>query len=417
MKRISLFCLGLALSANAVQAAYNVVDRYTIVEDKLKTQEMMRELGHDFLIDINVTANKNLPDVIDDADNVSGNTTQEKIDSATVFLRKYENTEQTLNAKINLGIPIFSFTAWGTEIEPNLRIGYNLGTTMGIRAETLSIDTILDFVGDDVPANIKNAVRDNFGSMSAGDDIIAVTCTNEGIPDSECDPYKNQYFVPEDDSVPNIFVMAKQDIKAGVHFDYKTENNYYGFLHLYALHRTDISLRISQDALARDGDVLDLGDEQNSQTQLTLDYRLGYDWERYSVFGSIEEVKIATLSDNKDKAGDLNYGTDPLLRVHGSAKFKMIGFELVPFVGVHKRSAYGFGEGIYGGTDLSFYTWGERLGVQLRGMVDTEHLTFMARAKLWLMQLEYALKAPTSSTVDNDVKVSSLHNVNIRFFF
>jgi len=38
------------------------------------------------------------------------------------------------------------------------------------------------------------------------------------------------------------------------------------------------------------------------------------------------------------------------------------------------------------------------------------------RVKLWLMQLEYSLKQPLKSKI-NDTKVSTLHSLNFRLFF
>ncbi len=60
-------CL-LATLSNA--HAYDVVKRYKIIDDKLKTEAMMRPIGHDFFLDVSAAMNKNLMDVIDEVKEV-----------------------------------------------------------------------------------------------------------------------------------------------------------------------------------------------------------------------------------------------------------------------------------------------------------------------------------------------------------
>ena len=111
-----------------------------------------------------------------------------------------------------------------------------------------------------------------------------------------------------------------------------------------------------------------------------------------------------------------SYGYDPLIRFHADAMFRFSALSLQPFVGVHKRSGYGVGDGVYLGADAGAHVWGDRLGLMFRGMLDKQYLTLTPRVKLWLMQLEYSAKAPLKST-DGDVKLSAIHSFDIRFFF
>ena len=246
------------------------------------------------------------------------------------------------------------------KIKPNFIAFYNLGANIGIRTSTLDVNTILDLISVDLDDQLETAIRNNFGNLSTGDDIVTSSCTNAGISGSvsECTTLANQFFFP-DTSVPNLFTTAKQDVRAGLYIDYQWNENWFGNLNAYLLHRTDIFTRITEQDLARDDDILDLGDELNSEVYFELDYRLGYtdslglmEGSAYAVFASIEELKLLTLKDRDAGSKAPVYGTDPLLRLHGEALFNLAVFSLKPFAGLHKRSGYGLGDGIYGGADL-----------------------------------------------------------------
>lgn len=403
---------------------YDVVDRYKLLSDKFQTERMLRPIGHDFFLDLTPALNTNLLDVIDDAEaaaDTAGGTTA-KVAAAQDFLNKYNNTEQTIDVNVGLGFPLPSFSPAGIKIKPNFRAFYNLGANIGIRSSTLDVNTILDLISVDLDDTLETAIRNNFGNLSTGDDIITSSCTNAGISISECTTLAGQFFFP-DTTVPNLFTTAKQDVRAGLYIDYQYDENWFGHLNAYALHRTDIFTRITEQALARDSDILDLGDELNSEIYFELDYRLGYTDElglmegsAFAVFASIEELKLLTLTDRDAGSKAPVYGTDPLLRLHGEALFNLAVFSLKPFLGIHKRTGYDLGDGIYGGADAGIGFWEDRLLAQFRVMVDPEHLTLSPKLKLWFAQLEYSLKSPLSSTKDG-INVSTLHSLNFRLFF
>jgi hypothetical protein len=104
------------------------------------------------------------------------------------------------------------------------------------------------------------------------------------------------------------------------------------------------------------------------------------------------------------------------MRIHADALYKFGGLSFNPFLGAHKRNGYGWSDGMYLGTDLGAHVWGDRLGLQLRGMVDKEYFTISPRIKLWLLQLEYSLKTPMKS-MDGDVKLSAINSIDLRLFF
>jgi hypothetical protein len=130
----------------------------------------------------------------------------------------------------------------------------------------------------------------------------------------------------------------------------------------------------------------------------------------------VEELKLAIMSERKAESKEHVYGYDPLIRVHGQAQFRLSAFSFEPFAGVHKRSGYGFADGVYVGSAVGAHLWGDRLGLSLRGMLDKQYFTINPRIKLWLMQLDYSLKNPVKSK-DGDVKLSAIHSIDFRLFF
>ena len=128
----------------------------------------------------------------------------------------------------------------------------------------------------------------------------------------------------------------------------------------------------------------------------------------------MDEVKVANLSE-ADDANNL-YGTPILFKLYAEGKFKPFDFmKLKVFGGVHKRTGYGFDDGLFVGADLGAYVWGDRLGVQFRTQLDMEHITLAPQFKFWLMQLEGMYKLPITDDVDGR-KTGSILGVNLRFF-
>lgn len=430
-KSFLLFILTFGISLNAY-SAYNVVDRYVLLEDKFKTDEMLRPMGHDFIIDISAWVNADLQDLIKDASDAGKNgTSTEKLAAATALLNKYNNTEQTLRVGVNFGIPIFSFTAFGVKLVPDLRIGVNLGVNLKIGSEVCTFATlssIVDSQGLDSTeaASIKNALANVSCSIIQGSqnngNLVSAAINNGGLTRTAALTAletSNKLTIPTNVSVsdlPTLDIYGKGEGKGQLLVNFTKDENISGYVGLGVLGRADIQGKITSSAIANGADIVDLGEEMNTTMALTTDMRLTYSEEDYEVYGQIDDLKLATLSDNKAKGGELIYKIDPLFRAHGTYKLKFVGFNLNPFAGVHKRSRYDFTEGLYAGSDLSFYVWGDRLGIRLRAMVDQEHITLSPLLKLWLMQLDYGLKLPAKSTVDG-IKVATLHSLNFRLFF
>ena len=404
--------------------AYDVVERFKIIEDKFKTEDMLNPMGHDFFLDFGASLNKNLTDVLDDVDKASSfkGTDNEKLDEAKRVLTKYDKTEQTVRIKFGLGFPLPSFTAWDVKVKPNFRTNLNVGANIGIRSQKFNNQTLLDLFRDQIPAELQTLILGLSLSSIQGQDIRTICIADPGV---QANPialaYCNnlpvgKYVVPTNiDSEPTMTLLAKVDAKAGFFNDYTYGEHFFGHFNLYGMGRADLYQYVTGSQIAK-GDSIDTPKEMNTEVTLQTDYRFGYKNSNYSAFASFEELKLAKMSDAKAGSKGHTYEYDPLLRLHADAMFRTDNLSIQPFAGVHKRAGYGFANGVYLGTSFGAHVWKDRLGLQLRGMIDKQYFTITPRMKLWLMQLEYSLKTPMSAT-DGDVKLTALHSVDFRIFF
>lgn len=420
--RLTALVISVAFLAKA-QAAYSVKERGITLDDRFETEEMLRPFGHDFIFDLSFGLNKNVLEVYDDAKKVSETEgdNNAQIAAGQEFLRKYRDTEQTIRLGLNLGIPLPTFSLFEIKIVPDFRFNFNLLANIGIKATPYNIATVLDYVGQDIPQQAKQYIIDNFNLVGPGQDIIQKAIIEPGgVPQDVKDaaqPYVGKYFRPTNDDVPNLLTYAKADAKAGFLFNYEVDEHFFGYLNLYGMGRADTELVVTADSLASDkGDAIDFGEELNTTIVAAADYQFGYRNGNLRAMASVEELKIADISDNKEKGGELNYKIKPLVRLHSDYRYDFLAFTLRPFVGAYKRSGYNQAAQPYGGVDFGTYVWDDRMGVQVRAMADEEHLTLAPRIKLWLMQLEYSLKQPIKTKID-DTKISTLHSLNFRLFF
>lgn len=408
----------LAISATNV-FSYDVVDRFKLIDDKLKTEQMLRPFGHDFFLDIGAALNKNAKDVVSDISDATKftGTDAEKLANAQAILAKYDKTEQTIKINVALGIPVFRFSAWDVKVQPNIRAFVDAGANLGIRSETLTPALLLDIINIDIPAELKSAILANASLYGPGDDLLQPVCgtLTDPVAQAVCTANLGKYFYPSNTDMPNLLMFAKLDAKVGLFNDYTYGDHFFGNFNLYGLSRTDIFQRVNSDMIAK-GTKIELPSKKNTETTLQVDYRLGYKNDNYKVFASLEELKLGKMKEREAGSKELSYGYDALMRVHADAMYKYSVLSLNPFVGVHKRTGYGFADGMYLGADAGAHVWGDRLGLQLRGMVDKQYFTISPRMKLWLMQLEYSLKSPMKS-MDGDVKLSALHSIDFRLFF
>ena len=403
--------------------AYDVVERYKIIDDKLKTEAMLNPIGHDFFFDLGASMNKNITDVIDDVEKASKfqGTDQQKLDEANRILTKYDKTEQTVKINVGLGFPLPSFSAWDVKFKPNFRALVDVGANIGIRNQKLNNQDLINLFKDQLPAELQTFLLGVDLATLSGQDIRTVCLAEFPSASSPANIYctaleVGKYIVPTTGNTdPTMTLLAKADAKVGFFNDYTYGDHFFGNFNLYGLGRADFYQFVTGTQIAK-GDSIESPDKMNTEVTLQADYRLGYKNSNYSLFAGVEELKITKLSDAEAGSKEKSYDYDPLLRLHGDANFRTDNFSIQPFVGVHKRSGYGFDDGMYLGTSIGAHVWGDRLGLQLRTMVDKQYLTITPRMKLWLMQLEYSLKKPLKDT-DGDVKLTALHSLDFRIFF
>jgi|GEM_PF-607529 len=426
--KIILIVAGVIFIAET-QAEYQIIDRFQLLEDKFRTQEMLRPFEHDFILDITALANTDVLDFVDEAEGVADfqGTDEEKLAKAQTVLRKYDKTEQNVRLGLNFGIPLFSFTAFGVKIKPSIRGQANLGFLMGIQTATLTVSQAFNYLGNDIPVEIRNKLNNCVGSFTPGAtvasrDIVLFMLNNAAICGLSVaeqaylsqPEFQNKYIFPADTTVPDIFNYVKGEARVGLNFDYIYDEHFFGTFSLYGLGRADYQVRVAADALINsNSDVGELPDELNTTINAAFDYRFGYRNGNLMGFVSVEDVKIARMSDQEEEAGTLAYGEDPLIRLHGEYLYKYSLFSVKPFAGTHKRSSYGFGDGFYAGADLGAHVWEDRVGLRMRAMIDGEHVTFSPMMKLWLVHVEYMLKQPVKSDVDG-VKPATIHSLNFR---
>jgi len=388
--------------------------------------EMLRPFGHNFYLDINGAVTTDALDLKDDADKIGKleGTTDNQIKEANQILEKYYDKEQVIRARFGFGIPIFSFNAFDVNFEPNIRVDAGLMAVLAPRKENISYETILNQIGniDGVPqaavTKLSNCVTG--GGLVDGDDLL-VKCVPTYISTAERDQIKDAGIekVPFistatlNQSVPTIDIYAKVEAKAGLWFDYTKGDHFFGTFGLYGLGRIDVNKNANVALLLGDSAGLDV--TENTLINAAVDYRFGYKNDNYSAFLSIEEMKLAEMS-SEDTGATPDFGTDPLLRLHGQADYNVSIFKMSPYAGIHKRSGYGLADGFYVGSDWGMHVWEDRIGLTFKTALDKEHMTLGLKTKLWFMHLDLSGKFAITDKVD-DVKVSNYYGLNFRLFF
>lgn len=426
MKRILTALIACSLLPQAY-GAYSTKNRLKLLDDKLQTEEMLRPFGHDFLFDTNVTVNKNLFDFLDDMKKVSklsGDDANAKYTEGVQILDKYMDTEQNIRFRTHLGVPLPSFSAWGAKVVPDFRFNGGLTGLFSFQRERLTSFSAL--LPNNIPAELKATVDrcvDDVGLPAAGQSVLAHWVTGGCITEAQSNLIKSEVgsdilmiegLTTAELPVIDAYVMASA--KLGPQFNI-SKDHFFGLVSMYGLGRVDVQKKVTVAMVTSGADVMDIGEEWNTTIDMASDLRFGYKNANYSLWTGVEELKIARMKDNKAKAGVPAYGTDPLVRLHGEAEFRLGGIWMAkPFLGTHMRSGYDAADGIYGGADWGAHFFEDRIAFQLRTMADPEHFTLSPRLKLWFTQLEYSLKQPMKAKVDG-IKVSTIHSLDFRLFF
>ncbi|MEK6626756.1 MAG: hypothetical protein AABY86_17445, partial [Bdellovibrionota bacterium] len=177
--------------------AYDLIKRMKLMDDRFKTQDMLRPYGHDFLLDVTAAANSDTPSLLDDVDKIGSltGTTQEQVNQADAILSKHYNTEKYLRARVALGMPIFSFSAFGIRWQPNLRLDAGLAALINVKQENVTFTSLVNNL-DQIPVELRTAlIACNPASppLNDGDDIFAYCVSNGSITQVQADLVKATY--------------------------------------------------------------------------------------------------------------------------------------------------------------------------------------------------------------------------------
>ena len=421
-------CTGL-LAVFQAGAAGPVADRFRLLSDRFAVFEDPSLFRGSSVLELSAAANRNTLDVIDEATRAAQvrGTDEERLQAAQEFLRRRSGTEQFAQASLGLGAPLPSFRVRGWGFAPRLAARVDGGLLLDMRSERISADTIVDFLGSNAPPDLREALRRRWDddSIQEGQDIIRRLVE---LGDISPGIYPTGlYFMPNKDDTLTPVVESYMNVaaRAGPVLDFSggrgLGGRFGGRFALYGLGRADFRLKADGQTIYRNEGVLtDLPDELNKTVFLAADVIARYRRRGLHVFGGVEELAVSTLSDNEEKGGALLHEPGALLRLHGEQFFRLVaGMRLWLFSGLHKRTSYETGDGLYGGADLSLASlWGDRLGITFRGMADEESLTFASLLRLGFLKLDYVLKRPSSSAKEKDgTKVSALHSVRLGLFF
>ena len=440
MKKNLLFLLMLAVAGQSF-AEYNIVHRTQLIEDRLKLQESLRPLGHDFYFDANGFFSADIFDLMDDVsltveniDAIDSNDPerdQKIIDEFSLLSNIWDGKELSGRLNFGLGIPLFQFNAWGIKFVPEIvRIDVGFISNISISKESISPTQILNLLPDSatIPTEVKDVVAELENTdFEVGDSLFDVLVRKDGTLEAFLNLPENAGIKDTLESfsvnssiksalsgteIPNLNIYLKADAKVGPKLAWYGQN-FFGHVNLYGLMRVDTNNLITSALIDGNNTSFDAPTDVE-ETNLTLDAAVGYRADNFSIIASMDEVKLTSLSE-ADDANNL-YGTPILFKVYAEMNFKPFDFmKLKTFGGVHKREGYGFGDGYFLGVDLGAYVWGDRLGIQFRTQLDPEHVTFAPQFKFWVMQLEGMYKLPIASDVDGR-KPGSMLGVNFRIF-
>lgn len=390
---LAIVLLNFFCSFALAEDSYDLFKRFKLLQDKLATEEFFRPFGHDFIVDANAGLNLNFLDVIDDAEAVSQiQNEEEQLIRGLEFLEGLDKFEQVARISAHIGIPLPTFHFLGIKTVPDFRVSGNFGFLLAIRQEVFGID--LNGLDDDgIFSDEENLVGN--GNLSGNTKAVDLSL---------------------DLSLPKFFLYAKGDVKAGFLLNFsKDKSPWYGFSHLYGLWRTDIFRGLTKTALFSGSKVIEMPKTLNTTQYFAGDFRFGYRKKELNAFIQIEELGISQMQERNSESEKLRYGFDPLYRLHTEFLYKGNYALVMPFAGYYYRNGYGITDGSYAGVTVGFHLWGERLGINLRAMMDPEHYTISPKFKLWILQIEYSYKMPIDEIVD-DAFVSEIHYLNIRIF-
>lgn len=352
----SLVLVVTLLLSSLVLAGRNEIDRFSLMEDRIETDRILRPIGRDFFIDINGIVTSDTMDVISDAeDKANSNSVSEVQD----FLNGNVKTEHQAFANIGLGFPLWRFRLFDREFRPSFKSFFDLGVS---------------------------------ASIAEADPVLGLT---------------------------NAFIQlyAKMDVKVGFNFNWFWDDQefYYSDFFIHGLKRRDHFIQAEGTTLIANKDALDINEAaDNSITLLAGDIKLGYRKDKIDAFVSLEELKLTEVSDNRDFPGGTNFGVSKaMLRLHGSYEMDSESFyKFKPFAGLFKRSYYTIEDTVYIGSEV--FLWEGMFSAVLK--TDIHYGTFTPRFRWGALQVELTYRVPYDGNL-NGLTVDPYYGANLRLAF
>jgi hypothetical protein len=371
------------------KASYNVTKRYSLLQDRLKTQDILVPFGRNVYADFRGTINTSIFSMINDAKGVTDLT------SANSFISRNNGTEQGGSFSWDSGTPLPRFKLFGMRFYPQLGFHGSGGVALGFQEAELTRDTILAIIPSQFHASLPSGVPTKGQDLGTWSGIGALS----------------SYKLPEN-TMFHFYGQFESNISALLEFSYR--KRYYGHLKFYTLVRQDTKLIRGIEDLSQGGLGSDFGG--NLHANLTTDLKLGYRKRKWRIFYQLEGLPLVSLLQKK-ASSTFFYGENLLMRLHGDYKFKAKGLSFKTFAGAHYREDhYGWSDGFYIGGEFGASAFRGSLGLKTSLIVDPEHWNIALKLKGWIGHIHYLVKFPFKNSVDG-VRVSSFHTLNFRLFF
>ena len=394
----SIFSILLSIWADTM--ARDTPNRFTLFEDRLGTHRLMSR--QDFILDTGLQANKGIKDFWEKIRKTEKQEGQERqLAHIQGILRDFNKTEQMVNGEIRLKIPLPRFRINRARFLPRLEIDTRLGVLSEVQQRQIHQRELLEYVGNEIPASIRNLLAGCRYQLEPGDNIIEV-CSNGNIR-------RFPYIYP-DDRFPQVFVYGKIEARFGPRFYYIYRKRFKGDFKIYWRGRSDLKIRVGDTALQNREEVVNVPNSIH-YSNIALDYRFRYSWKRWHGFLAVEEVHLAKLAHKDGLGRSLYHDPPPLWRGHLWYRYRPHSLLLIrPYLGAHYRRNYTLSDGVYLGTE--FLLQKRRWNIlRLKSQFDSEHFTLSASLNAPWLSLSGWFKTPVKSQTE-PIKISTLYGLN-----
>jgi len=209
---------------------------------------------------------------------------------------------------------------------------------------------------------------------------------------------------------PKANIYVKKETQMGFHSKVNLGNkNRKMEVSVYKLTRSDLLFSRNQTQIVVEESLFDFGDLSKEESALTLDvaYKIKHK-NNYLTF-EIREFQFLNISSEKETL----IGKTPLFHTRYDFQEKQAALIFKPFVGVHYRKKYNVFDGLYVGLKTKI---DQNIPFEFTFKFDSQFFMIMPKVSFKYFHFLYSLKSPYRNP-QNDLWVSSIHNINIGFPF